>query len=256
MTIRQGILIAILGMMGWLPPAAVAGDIVVLAASSLTNAFKAIGRQFEAEHTGARVLLSFGASDVVLRQIVNGAPADVFASADEITMDKAVAEGVVEPATRTVFAQNELVLIVPADSKRTIGSLADLDRPGVDRITLGNPASVPVGRYTEAALKQIGMWAPLQDRMIYAQNVRQALDYVARGEVDAGFVFATDAAIMPEKVRVVAQLASPVPVRYPIALILRKSRSARAKAFIDDVLSAPGQAILSHYGFRPPAGLR
>ena len=256
MIFRQGVLVALLGVMGWMPAAAVAGDVLVLAASSLTNAFKAIGQQFEASHADTRVLLSFGASDVVLRQIINGAPADVFASADEFTMDKAVAENVVDSATRVDFVQNELVLIVPADSKHAIRSLADLKQRDVRRITLGNPASVPVGRYTEAALKEAGMWEPLQDRMILAQNVRQALDYVARGEVDAGFVFATDAAIMPDKVRVVAQLVSPTPVRYPIALIRRKNRSPQAQAFVDYVLSEPGQAILAGYGFRQPASSR
>jgi len=109
-----------------------------------------------------------------------------------------------------------------------------------------------VGRYTEAALKQAGKWEAVQAKAILAQNVRQALDYVARGEVDAGFVFATDAAIMSDKVKVAARLASPVPVLYPIALTARGNQSAQAQAFAKFVLSAEGQAILAKYGFGQP----
>ncbi|HEY9278985.1 MAG TPA: molybdate ABC transporter substrate-binding protein [Eoetvoesiella sp.] len=238
--------------LGFWPPMAAAGEVLVSAASSLTNAFKAVAEQFQSAHPGSRILLNFGASDVVLQQIINGAPVDVFASADQTSMDKAVAAKAVQASTRVDFAQNEVVMIVPGDSELGIRSLSDLNKVQVKRIALGNPASVPVGRYTEASLKQAGAWRGLQDKLILAQNVRQALDYVTRGEVDAGFVFATDAAIMPAKVKVVQRLASPTPVLYPIALASQEVTKPETRQFLAFILSPEGQAILAKYGFKQP----
>ena len=239
------------GAMAW-APLAHAGDVLVSAAASLTNAFTAVGKQFQKEHPGTKVLFSFGASDVVLHQIVNGAPADVFASADEKAMNKADKAKVIDPASRVDFAQNQVVMIVPIDSTLGLKSLADLKRADVKRITLGNPASVPVGRYTKASLEHAGAWKVVQPKEVLANNVRQALDYVARGEVEAGFVYSTDAAIMPDKVKVVTAVESPVPIRYPLALVARKGRSPEAAAFVKYVFSPAGQKILAKYGFRQP----
>lgn len=189
-------------------PSAHAGDLVVSAAASLTNAFKDVAQAYEKEHAGTKVILNFGASDVLLQQIVKGAPADVFASADQKAMDKAVEEKAVKPDTRIDFAANQVVLIVPTDSKANITALKDLTRGDIKRIAYGNPASVPVGRYTQGALQAAGLWDAVQAKSVLAQNVRQSLDYVSRGEVDAGFVFATDAAVMPDKVKVAVRVPS------------------------------------------------
>lgn len=233
-------------------PGAHAGELVVSAAASLTNAFKEVAQGYEKEHAGAKVILNFGASDVLLQQIVKGAPADVFASADQKAMDKAVQEKAVKPASRVDFAANQIVLIVPTDSKAGIGTLKDLTRDDVKRIAYGNPASVPVGRYTQAALQAEGLWDAVQAKSVLAQNVRQSLDYVSRGEVDAGFVFATDAAIMPDKVRVAVRVPSQTPVTYPIAVTTREAAAKEAESFVAYVLSPAGQAILSRYGFQKP----
>ncbi|HEY9460156.1 MAG TPA: molybdate ABC transporter substrate-binding protein [Paralcaligenes sp.] len=230
----------------------VAADVVVSAAASLTNAFKAMADQFQAGHRTIKIHMNFGASDVVAQQIINGAPVDVFASADEKAMDKAVAANVIVPSTRINFAGNEVVLIVPAASRLEIGSVQDLARAHVKSVTFGNPASVPVGRYTKAALESVHLWDSLQTKAVEAQNVRQALEYVARDEVDAGFVFSTDAAIMPARVRVVEHLVSPAPVLYPIALTRREHRQPEAQLFVDFVLSPAGQAILTRFGFKRP----
>jgi molybdate transport system substrate-binding protein len=196
-------------------PSAHAGDLVVSAAASLTNAFKDVAQAYEKEHAGTKVILNFGASDVLLQQIVKGAPADVFASADQKAMDKAVEEKAVKPESRVDFAANQVVLIVPTDSKANITALKDLTRDDIKRIAYGNPASVPVGRYTQGALQAAGLWDAVQAKSVLAQNVRQSLDYVSRGEVDAGFVFATDAAIMPDKVKVAVRVPSQTPVPSP-----------------------------------------
>lgn len=231
---------------------AVAGEVLVSAAASLTNAFKELAARYEAAHPDTKVLTTFGSSDVLLRQITEGAPADVFASADQKAMDKAVAADAVDPATRTDFARNEVVLVVPADNPRGIASLADLKKPGVTRIALGNPDSVPVGRYTRAALEKAGAWDTVQAHEILGQNVRQVLSYVERGEVDAGFVYATDAAIMKDKVKVVQAVETPTPVSYPVALVRRDGRAPEAADFLKFLLSADGRAVLSRYGFAKP----
>lgn len=231
---------------------AVADELLVSAAASLTNAFKDLAAQFEAGHPGTKVLTTFGASDVVLQQIIHGAPADVFASADQQAMDKAAEAQVVDVATRRDFVRNELALIVPVDNPGNIRSVQDLHDGSVKRVAFGNPASVPVGRYTRAALEASGDWGAVRQREVLGQNVRQVLSYVERGEVDAGFVFATDAATMRDQVSVVQTLQTPTPVVYPIALVERGGRAASAQAFLDYVLSAKGQAILEKYGFSKP----
>lgn len=237
--------------MGWHAQAP-AADMLVGAAASLTNAFAALATQFQLKHPDTRVLMSFASSDAVAAQVIQGAPMDIYASADQKAMDKAVEAGSIQIDTRHDFVRNEVVLIVPANDPNNIQSVDDLKSASVTRIALGNPASVPVGRYTKGLLEQSGDWNTVKKSEVLGQNVRQVLDYVARGEVDAGFVYATDAAIMPDKVKVVARLASPTPVLYPIALVKRDGRHPKAQAFLDFVDSDAGQAVLSQYGFSKP----
>lgn len=249
MTLRS--VVAVFVLLGAMSPA-MAAEVMVSAAASLSNAFKDLAVQFEADHPGVEVLTTFGASDVVLQQIIHGAPSDVFASADQTAMDKAVGALAVDPSTRRNFVRNEVVLIVPADNPKHIESVKDLHGDSIKRVAFGNPASVPVGRYAQAALEQSGDWDAVKKHEILGQNVRQVLSYVERGEVDAGFVFATDAAIMKDKVKVVQSVQTPQPVVYPIALVQRDGRSAYAQAFEDFIMSEKGQAVLRQYGFYKP----
>lgn len=231
-----------------------ADELIVSAAASLTNAFREVATAFEKTHPDTKVVLNLGASDILLQQIANGAPADVFASADETAMDKAVAQNAVVAGTRHDFATNSLVLIVPADSQLKVRSVREtVAMAGVKRVALGDPASVPVGRYTKAALEHEGSWDAVSAKAVLANNVRQALDYVARGEVDAGFVYGTDAAVMPQKVKVAMKVPTETPVAYPIAVVKGSTHAAEAEAFTHLVLSPQGQAILAKYGFEPPA---
>jgi molybdate transport system substrate-binding protein len=231
---------------------ATAGDVVVSAASSLTDAFKTVATAYETKHPGTKVVLNFAASDVLLQQIANGAPADVFASADQKAMDKAQAQGVLLNGSRKNFATNQLVLIVPTASQLTITGLKDLEQPSIKRIAYGDPASVPVGRYTQATLQADGSWQAVSAKAVLAANVRQSLDYVARDEVDAGFVFATDAAIAMGKVKVALRVHSPTPISYPIAVVAQSKHIADAQAFESFVLSPEGQSVLAKYGFLKP----
>ena len=231
---------------------AAAADLIVSAAASLTNAFNELGTAFEQQHPGVKVINNFGASDILMQQIVRGAPADVFASADQTAMDKAVAEKAVQAASRTNFAANQIVVIVPHDSSLPLHALKDLTQASVKRVALGNPASVPFGRYTKTALEQAGLWETVLAKGVLAQNVRQSLDYVARGEVEAGFVFATDAAVMPDKVKVAIRIASDKPATYPIAMTATTTQADLAAQYIAYVQSSTGQAVLARYGFLKP----
>ncbi|MGN6804380.1 MAG: molybdate ABC transporter substrate-binding protein [Trinickia sp.] len=233
-----------------------ADELVVSAATSLTDAFKNIAAAFEQQHPGTKVILNFGASDILMRQIANGAPADVFASADQTAMDKAVGAGVIDTASRVDFAANSLVMIVPADGKLALKTPHELaTRSDVARVALADPASVPAGRYTQKALEADSkqLWEAIKAKAVLATNVRQCLDYVARGEVEAGFVFGTDAAIAGRRVKVAATLPTPQPIAYPIAIVKTSQHAGEAKAFVDYVRSSAGQTTLVKYGFKPAA---
>lgn len=228
-----------------------ADDLVVSAASSLTNAFQSAAKAYETQHPGTHVVLNFGSSDTLLRQIANGAPADVFASADQVAMDRAQAQGAIVPASRVDFAANQLVLIVPAGGAK-LSTLDDLTHASFKRIAWGDPASVPVGRYTQGVLDKASLAQRLASKAVLAANVRQCLDYVVRGEVDAGFVYATDAAIARGKVTVALRIPSTTPITYPIAVVAHSKHANEARAFIAFVRSAKGQALLADAGFLAP----
>ena len=232
--------------------AAPAAELIVSAAASLTNAFRNIGSAFEAEHPGTKVQFNFAASGPLLQQIAQGAPVDVFASADQETMDQAERRQLVRPGSRTDFAANTLVVIVPRDTAAPPKALADLLAPAYRHVAIGVPASVPVGRYAQSVLAKARLWAPIEAKMVGAQSVRQALDYVARGEAEAGFVYATDAALMPDRVRVAFTVPTETPVRYPIAVVAASAQSAEAQRFAAYVLAPAAQATLRKHGFAQP----
>lgn len=226
-----------------------AAEMTVSAAASLTNAFAELKTAFEKAHPGLTVHTNFAASNPLLKQMQEGAPVDVFASADQETMDKAQKAGLIKPESRKNFVSNTVVLIVPAQGPR-FEDLAGLRK--ARRIAVGSPESVPVGRYSRDALQSAGLWESLQPSFIYGNSVRQVLDYVARGEVDAGIVYATDARQRADKVSVCLTLTGHKPVTYPIAVATTGSNAATGQAFVDFALSPQGQAILASYGFSRP----
>jgi molybdate transport system substrate-binding protein len=229
-----------------------AADLTVSAAASLGNAFRDLAPAFEAANPGTKLRLNFAASGPLLQQIAKGAPVDVFASADQDTMDQAQAQGLVKAVDRRNFVSNALVLIVPASGGKSPAGLNALAEAGYARIAIGLPASVPVGRYTKGALEAAGLWAAIEPRMIGAQNARQALDYVARGEVDAGFVYATDAALLPDKVKVALTVGTVKPVLYPVAAVAASPNPALAQRFVDFLMAPQAQAVLARHGFGKP----
>ena len=232
--------------------AAQAQPLAVAAATSLRDALPEVGRLFTAENPGIELNFVFAASGSLLRQIAQDTPADVFASDDLQTMDRGVARRLIDPSTRTEFASNALVLIVPATSAAKLTQLRDLLDIGVRRIAVGSPDNVPAGRYARAALDSQRLWTALRPKLVFASDVRQVLDEVARAEVDAGFVYRSDALREAGAVRVDLVLQLAAPVLYPIARVADSPQPQAADRFIRFVKSPAAQAVLARHGFSAP----
>ena len=227
-------------------------EITVSAAISLKNAFEEIGKGYEANNRGTKVVFNFGASGDLMRQIEGGAPVDVFASAAQKDMDEAGKKGLISPGSRINFASNSVVLVVPANTKVKITSFEDLKSGSIKKIAIGNPRTVPAGRYAEEVFAYYKIIDAIKDKFIYTENVRQVLDYVARGEVDAGVVYSTDASVRAKDVKIAATApeAGHKPVVYPIALVNATKNKKAAEEFILLVASPEGKSILGKYGFK------
>ena len=226
-------------------------EMTVSAAISLKNAFEDIGKLYESKQ-GTKCIFNFGASGDLAKQIIGGAPVDVFASAAQKDMDDVEKQGLIVTATRTDFTANSVVLIVPAGGKTALKSFEGLSAAEIKKIAVGNPKTVPAGRYAEEVFGSFKILPSIKDKLIYAENVRQVLDYVARDEVDAGVVYSTDASTRLKEIRIIAAApeGSHQPVVYPIAVVKGTKSEADAKAFISMVLSPEGKKILQKYGFK------
>ncbi len=226
-------------------------EITVSAAISLKNAFEEIGKLFESQNAGTKVVFNFGASGDLARQIEGGAPVDVFASAAQKEMDQIEQKGLIDVATRANFVKNTVVLIQSAASTLAIKGFEDLLKPEVKMISIGNPQTVPAGKYGQEVLMYLKIWEGIKNKLVLAENVRQVLDYVIKNEVDAGVVYATDAAVQAGKIKIVATApaGSHKPVVYPVAMVKTSKNEAMAKAFIKMLTSDAGMNILKKYGF-------
>jgi molybdate transport system substrate-binding protein len=234
----------------WGQALAANNEIVVSAAISLKDAFQEIRGIYEAR-TGTRINFNFGASGILQKQIEGGAPVDVFASAGEKQMDELDASGLIVRETRSDFARNLLVLVVPIDSQLKIDSFEDFKCPQIKRIAIGNPKTVPAGQYAKQLLANMKLWNELQPKLILAENVRQVLDYVLREEVEAGIIYASDAISAGSKVKTSAQAPERLhdPIHYTIAVIKESQEKEAANQLVNIVLSSEGQLILSKHGF-------
>ena len=253
---RVAALVLILTMFGGAAAAAHAQEVLLSVAISLKDAMEELGGQFQRTHQGVTLQFNFGASGDLQKQIEAGAPVDLFISAGQRQIDELEKLGLLRPGSRRVFARNVLALIVPNDSRLDLQKPADLLRPQVQRVVIGNPKTVPAGQYAEESLRSLGLWDALRPKLVFAENVRQALEYVARGEVDAGFVYSTDAAARTGQVKVAGwpPLESYTPVTYPGAIVAASRQPALAQAFMNLLLSSAGQQVLARYGFQPPLG--
>jgi molybdate transport system substrate-binding protein len=242
------------------PAAPSSEPLTVMAAASLKDAFEALGADFRAQHPATSITFNFAGSQQLAQQLVEGAPGDLFAAANQRQMDVAVAGGRVAADgadAPSIFARNRLVVVLPADNPAAIESLQDLAKPGVKLVLAAE--SVPAGQYAleflanaSATADYTEAYSPtvLSNVVSYETNVRSVLTKVALGEADAGIVYASDA---PASNTQVATLPIPdalnVAVSYPIALVLDSTQPQAARDFVKYVLSAEGQATLARFGF-------
>jgi len=227
-------------------------ELLVSAAASLSDALPEVARAWEASG-GEKVAFNFGASSTLVSQIEAGAPVDLIFTADEETMGRLEVAKLLVDATRRPLLANRLAVVVPEGSSYRISSAADLARPEVKRLALGDPTAVPAGKYARRWLEGLGLWASVEARVVPTLNVRAALAAVAAGEADAGIVYATD-------VRALAgvELAFEVPaaegprIVYPAAVVGSSKRAAAARDFLDFLAGGAAQAILGRFGFAAP----
>lgn len=239
---------------GWVTPVG-AQELTLSVAISMKEAIETVGRSFTLSRPGLTLRYNLGASGDLQKQIEAGAPIDVFVSAAARQMDELERKGLILPDTRRAFARNVLVVIKPADSALDLTAVGDLLGPRVTRVAIGNPKTVPAGQYAQESLRAVGVWERLGPKLVLGENVRQVLEYVARGEVDAGFVYATDVAAAGPRVRTAFRPGEDTypPVVYPVAVVAGSRQVALARAFVELVSGAEGQAVLRRLGFQPPA---
>jgi molybdate transport system substrate-binding protein len=244
-------------------PAARGGELTVFAAASLADAFKEIGERFGVANGGATVSFNFAGSDQLAAQITQGAPADVFASANIAQMNNVIEAGEVVSGTQQTFARNRLVVVYPKDNPGKLAAHKDLANPGL-QIVLANKR-VPVGAYALAFLEKASKlpeytteYSPtvLKNVVSYEENVRAVLSKITLGEADAGIVYSTDAATVDDGS--IATLEIPDNLNtiatYPIAATKNAKNLDLARKFVDYVLGPEGQQVLAKYGFIAAAG--
>jgi molybdate transport system substrate-binding protein len=230
---------------------ALAERVTVYAAASLKESVDEIAKQVQAQ-SGDRIVVSYAGSSALAKQIENGAPADVFISADLDWMDYLAQRNLIQPASRTTLLSNQLVLIAPLNAEHLLKIAPKFPlaaRLGVEKLAMANPATVPAGKYGKAALEYFGVWNAVSANVARTDNVRAALTLVARGEAPYGIVYRTDA-LAEKRVAIVDTFpaGSHPPVIYPAALTA-SSNSPAARGFLDYLQSSAARAVWQKYGF-------
>jgi len=229
-----------------------AATVNVFAAASLTDSLKEIASGYE-QQSGDHITFNLGASSTLARQIEEGAPADIFFSADEARMDALQAEGLIVEGTRKNRLSNSLVIVVAAEGGALVQSPNDLAGPKIKRIALGDPKAVPIGVYARQYLKKLKLWEAIEPKVVAIENVRAALAAVEAGDADASVVYKTDAAIS-RRVRVAfaVPLEDGPKISYPMALLKDAAQPEAARNFLDYLGSKSAAKIFRKYGFIVP----
>jgi molybdate transport system substrate-binding protein len=257
---RMAFAVVLAGLLGGWAVAVPAQPLTVSAAASLGDALREIGARFEARRPGVKLRFNFAASGMLLQQIAQGAPVDVLVSADEQTVARGIELKLLDASSRQNLASNTLVMVVPAAAPAApaslhspaLANLVDLARPSVRRVAVGKPATVPLGRYTQQALQAAQLWGRIEPKLVFGDNARQVLDYVARGEVEAGVVYRTDAALANKRVRVVLALVGHSPITYPALVVAESRQPTLAREFHAFLSGSEAQAVLARFGFGKP----
>ena len=239
-------LAAFAGASAWAQPAA---TLQVAAASSLVDAMPELARAFEAARAGVNVRLASASSGALLEQLAQGTAMDVLLSADADTLARGVERRLLQPESVRSFASNTLVLVLPAASTLAVARLTDLAQVDVQRIAMGRTATVPAGRYARQAIDAARLWPALQRKIVQADSARHALDLVLRGDVDAAFVYGTDARSAGSRVRLVQTLAGHNPIRLGAAVAVGSKQAALAAEFVQFLRSEAARAVLVRLGF-------
>lgn len=223
--------------------------LTISVAASLTDAMQAIGPLYQQENQGVKIDYNFASSGSLQRQIEQGAPVDLFISAASKQMDALQAKGLIISETRKNILRNAIVAIVPLSST-DISELQDLTSSKVQKLAIGEPESVPAGRYAREVLIGLGMYDRLKEKIIFAKDVRQVLAYVETGNVEAGIVYQTDAKISDKvKIVAIAPSSSHAPVLYPVAVIKDSKNADAAEEFVQFLSSDAAEEVFAEYGF-------
>jgi molybdate transport system substrate-binding protein len=234
-------------------PASQQVTLTVSAAASMQDAIKAAGQFYQQEHQNTDVSYNFASSGTLQQQIEQGAPVDVFVSADQKQMNALQAQSLLLEGTRKALLKNQVVLIAPKNTNAAdISNFEDLTNSKVERFSIGNPQFVPAGRYGKEVLNSLHLYQELKPKTVFAQDVRQVLSYVETGNVDAGIVYATDASISNQVIVVAtAPQDSHSPIIYPVAVIKDSKTPEAAREFVQFLSSDKASAIFEKYDFIP-----
>jgi molybdate transport system substrate-binding protein len=226
-----------------------AAEINVYAAASLSDALRQIGADYE-KSSGDKIIFNFGASSFLARQISEGAPADIFFSADEAKMDDLQKKGLISPDTRKSRLSNQLVIVTASDNGAVVQSPADLASPAVKRVALADPKAVPAGIYAKEYLQKLKLWDSVEPKVVPTENVRAALAAVESGNVEAGIVYKTDAAISKKvKVAYEVPIADGPKISYPMAIIKDSHQPQAAAQFLKYLDSDAAGNVFATNGF-------
>ena len=224
-------------------------EIIISAAASLQDSLDKIAVTYEKQHPDIDLVFNYGASGTLQKQIEQGAPADLFFSAGDKQMNALVDGGLI--AEHTELLKNQLVLVVPSDSKVKITTITQLTDKAFKKVAVGQPESVPAGQYAQDSLTAKNVWDTLQSKLVFAKDVRQVLTYVETGNADAGFVYKTDA-LTSKKVKIALTVGAHVhkAINYPAGIVKDSSHQAEAKAFYNYVQTAAASTVFTSYGFQ------
>ena len=227
-----------------------ASEILVSAASDLTGAFKEIGAMYEKE-TGNRVIFNFGSTGILAQQIEGGAPVDLFAAANKRYVDDQEKKGLIIPETKRGYAIGRIVLATPKGGVK-LNSVEELTRPDIKRIAIANPSHAPYGMAAKEAMEKTGSWEKVKDRVVYAENIRQAMQYLETGSVDAAVAALslvinsdTSYSLIPQEIY--------SPIEQTLAVIKGTKNEKKAREFADFITGPEGRAVMERYGFGLPA---
>ena len=241
--------VAVFFVLAWTQSSARAEEIIMSAAASLTDVLKEISAGYQSKSKNT-VRFNFGPSSGLARQIEEGAPTDIFFSADLPQMEALQKKNLIEPRTQKNLLSNQLVIIVPADSKLAISSPKDLLKAEVKKIALAEPSSVPVGVYSSKYLTDEGLWEQVKRKIVPVQDVRATLASVESGNVEAGFGYKTDAAISNKvKIAYEVPIEKGPKITYPVAIVKESKKKDAARDFMNFMLSPASKALFKKFGF-------